>query len=110
MSTRYETSIFDPNSPDVRLLTLETIGHAATPSLLALTQGFSEETDYLVWSQILGTLATVKSVFAEDQTVVDGLKKFILKLISPAVKTIGWVSGARSLPLTRKSSTPCDIC
>lgn len=66
-------------------------GNAATPGLLALVQGFSDETDYLVWSQILGSLATVKSIFSENQAVVDGLKRFILSLITPAVERIGWV-------------------
>jgi hypothetical protein len=61
-------------------------GEAATPGLLALTQGFTHEKDYLVWSQILGSLGTVKSVFSEDTAVVGGLKKFILKLITPAVE------------------------
>jgi len=69
-------------------------GEAATPGLLALTQGFTHETDYLVWSQILSSLATVKSVFYENSGIVEGLKKFILKLITPAVTKIGWESSS----------------
>lgn len=65
-------------------------GDAATPGLLALTEGFTNETNFLVWSQILGSLGTVKSVFSEDPEISEGLKNFILKLISPAVKAIGW--------------------
>src|SRR3954471_15421670 len=75
-------------------------GEAATPGLLALTQGFTHETDYLVWSQILGSLATVKSVFSDDTAVVDGMKNFILKLITPAVAKIGWESSSSDDLLT----------
>lgn len=65
-------------------------GNAATPGLLALVEGLSQETDYLVWSQILGSLALVKSIFSEEQAIVDGLKSFILKLIDSAVAMVGW--------------------
>ncbi|KAE8446421.1 hypothetical protein EG329_012026 [Mollisiaceae sp. DMI_Dod_QoI] len=67
-------------------------GQAATPGLLAFVEGFQSETNHLVWSQVLGSLATVKSVFAEDATISEGLKNFTLKLITPAVEKIGWAS------------------
>ncbi len=69
-------------------------GEASTSGLLAFVEGFQSETNYLVWSQILGSLSTVKSVFAEDSKITDGLKKFTLKLISPAVEKIGWNEAA----------------
>jgi aminopeptidase N len=65
-------------------------GDAATPGLLAFIQGFSSETNYLVWSQVLNSLGTVKSIFSEDTAISDGLKTFTLKLISSAVEKIGW--------------------
>lgn len=65
-------------------------GEASTPGLLILSEGFTAETDYLVWSQILGSLGTVKSVFSDDAVILEGLKRFILKLVSPAVQRIGW--------------------
>jgi aminopeptidase N len=43
-----------------------------------------------VWSQILSTLAHVKSIFSEDSQIADGLRKFTLKLVGPAVEKIGW--------------------
>jgi hypothetical protein len=64
-------------------------GEASTTSLLALVKGFKSETNYLVWSQVLGSLGTVKSVFSDDTAITDGLKKFALELISPAVAKIG---------------------
>jgi aminopeptidase N len=65
-------------------------GEAKTPGLLSFVEGFGGETNYLVWQQIISSLATVKSIFAEDQVIADGLKAFTLKLISPAVEKIGW--------------------
>jgi hypothetical protein len=67
-------------------------GEAATPGLLAFVEGFQSETNYLVWSRIIGSLGTVKSVFSEDEAIVNALKRFTLKLISPAVEKIGWES------------------
>jgi hypothetical protein len=75
-------------------------GEAATPALLAFVENLQLETDYLVWSQILGSLATVKSVFSDNAAVSEGLKKFTLKLISSAVEKIGWESSAEDDFLT----------
>jgi hypothetical protein len=63
-------------------------------------EGFSAETNYLVWSQVLGSLGTVKSVFSEDAEITAGLKKFILKLIGDAVERIGWDGSANDDFLT----------
>jgi hypothetical protein len=65
-------------------------GEASTSGLLALVQGSTAETNYLVWSQILRSLNTVKSVFSDDVKIADGLKIFTLKLTSSAVQKIGW--------------------
>jgi hypothetical protein len=65
-------------------------GEASTSSLLVLAQGFVNETDFLVWSQVLGSLAIVKLAFSNDAAVTKGLQKYIVKLISPAVERIGW--------------------
>jgi hypothetical protein len=65
-------------------------GQAATPGLLAFIEGFQSETNYLVWSQILSSLGTVKSVFSENTEISNALKKFTIKLITPAVEKIGW--------------------
>jgi hypothetical protein len=67
-------------------------GEASTSGLLAFVEGFQSETNYLVWSQILGSLGTVKSIFAENAEISEGLKKFTLKLVSPAVEKVGWDS------------------
>jgi hypothetical protein len=67
-------------------------GEAATPGLLAFVEGFQSEKNYLVWSSILGSLGTVKSVFSGDAAITDALKRFTVRLISPAVEKIGWES------------------
>lgn len=53
-----------------------------------------ESTDHQflsVWQQILGTLGELRSVFG-DEKVQAALKKFTLKLITPATENIGWKS------------------
>jgi len=65
-------------------------GASETSELLALISGFPNETNFLVWRQIAASLNNVRSVFASDEAITDGLKRFILKLVSPSVERIGW--------------------
>ena len=45
---------------------------------------------YSVWSQILKSLANVRSVFSEHKIIHQGLRSFTLRLISPATEKLGW--------------------
>jgi aminopeptidase N len=65
-------------------------GHATSASVLSLCEGFQDETNYLVWAKILGDLATVRSVFSSNEKIAAGLKKLVLKLVTPTVKKLGW--------------------
>lgn len=65
-------------------------GFGSTAGLLALVERFSDESDYLVWSQILTNVGNVRSVLSGSEDVSEGLKKYHLKLITPAVEKIGW--------------------
>jgi hypothetical protein len=65
-------------------------GEASTSGLFELIKGSSSETNYLVWSQILGSLGTVKSVFADDAAITEGIQNFTVKLIGPALERVGW--------------------
>lgn len=65
-------------------------GFGSTPGLLALVERFSDESDYLVWSQILTNLGNVRSVLSNSDDVSEGLRKYHLKLITPAVEKVGW--------------------
>jgi len=47
-----------------------------------------------VWSQIIISLANVKSIFADNKSLVSGLEAFALRLIAPATEMIGWDYGA----------------
>lgn len=65
-------------------------GYGNTASLLSFVEGFSKETDFMVWSQVLDSIGRVKSVFGDDEALKAGLEKFTLKLIDDAVARIGW--------------------
>ncbi|KEZ46188.1 putative Aminopeptidase [Scedosporium apiospermum] len=65
-------------------------GYGSTPSLLSFVQGFAKETNYMVWSQVLDSIARVKGVFGDDEAIRAGLEKFTVKLVSGAVDEIGW--------------------
>lgn len=65
-------------------------GDGTTAGFLALIEGFSDEDNYLVWQGILSSLGTVRSIFSDDEAIANGLRKFTLKLISPAVDRLGW--------------------
>lgn len=43
-----------------------------------------------VWSQLIGSLDTPRSVFGDVPDVSDALKKFTLKLVASAVNKVGW--------------------
>ena len=55
-----------------------------------------------MWSQLLSCLGTIKSVFSDDSAITDGLKDFILKLISPTVQKVGWEASPDDDLLTSK--------
>ncbi|KAI2631762.1 peptidase family M1 [Xylaria nigripes] len=65
-------------------------GNGTPASLLSFLQGFGKETNYLVWSQVLDSLSTLKSIFSQDASIKRGLEAFSLKLVSDAVERVGW--------------------
>ncbi|CAG9938791.1 unnamed protein product [Clonostachys rosea f. rosea IK726] len=65
-------------------------GNGNTAALLTFLQGFSNESHSLVWSQVLDSVGSVKSVFGEDEDLKKGLSNFVVKLIDAKVKEIGW--------------------
>ena len=38
----------------------------------------------------MASLGTIRSVFAENLAVAEGLKQFTLELVSPATEKLGW--------------------
>lgn len=69
---------------------LSVSGDATTPGLLGFIEGFTSEENYLVWSQIMMSLGTIKSIFSDDPEIAESLRNFTLKLIDAAVIKIGW--------------------
>lgn len=69
---------------------LATSGDSTTSGLLALLEGFKDQKDYLVWSQVSSSLSRIRTVFASNKKISAGLKNFALKLCSPAAEAIGW--------------------
>ena len=65
-------------------------GFGSTAGLLALVERFQDESDYLVWSQILTNIGNVRSVFSSSEDISKALKEYHLKLITPAVEKVGW--------------------
>lgn len=65
-------------------------GHGTTAALLAFLEGFGAEPHPLVWTQVLDTLSSVKSVFCEDAALRGGLDCFALKLVGAKVAELGW--------------------
>jgi aminopeptidase N len=65
-------------------------GFGSTAGLLALVERFQDESDYLVWSQILTNIGNVRSVFSGSEDISEALRKYQLKLITPAVEKVGW--------------------
>lgn len=47
-----------------------------------------------VWSQITASLAKIRSIFAENEEISTGLKKFTLKLVAAVTEKVGWNFGS----------------
>ena len=75
-------------------------GEGTTAAVLSFLEGFAPEQNYLVWSEVLSTLGKIRSTFASDQEVSDGLRKYTLKLATDATNKIGWEFGASDDYLT----------
>lgn len=67
-------------------------GQGTTAGLLSLIENFQHESNYHVWSQIISSLSTVRSIYAENEIITEGLRNFTLRLVSPVTETIGWKS------------------
>jgi len=75
-------------------------GEGTTPAVLSFMEGFAIETNYLVWSEVLSSLAKIRSTFSSDAQVSQGLTNFTLKLVTSATDKIGWSFGPHDDYLT----------
>ena len=70
---------------------LSASGYAKTSSVLKLLEGFSTETQFVVWNEILTRISSVRNTWIfEDKSVRDGLKSFQRELVSKKAHEIGW--------------------
>ncbi|KAH0558894.1 hypothetical protein GP486_004479, partial [Trichoglossum hirsutum] len=69
---------------------LAVAGYGTTAGVLAFIEGLKAEDNYLVWAQVINSLANVRSVFAGNEEIAAGLKEFTLRLVTPATEKIGW--------------------
>ncbi|KAL8789622.1 MAG: hypothetical protein Q9213_001058 [Squamulea squamosa] len=65
-------------------------GDGTTAGLFTFMSELAHEKNYAVWSQMVASLGNIRSVFAENEAVANGLKQFTLKLVSQATENIGW--------------------
>ncbi|KAI4132365.1 MAG: hypothetical protein LQ338_000713 [Usnochroma carphineum] len=65
-------------------------GDGTTAGLLTFISNFSDETNHAIWAQLVSSLTNIRSVFAENKPVADGLKQFTLQLVSSATEKVGW--------------------
>ncbi|KAK1833949.1 peptidase family M1-domain-containing protein [Podospora conica] len=69
-------------------------GYSSTAALLSFVRGMKNETHFRVLSQALDAIATLKSVFGEDEQIAGGLNKLTLEVIDKSLKELGWEAKA----------------
>ncbi|KAJ2902484.1 Alanine/arginine aminopeptidase [Zalerion maritima] len=65
-------------------------GQGSTSGLLSFIQGMKGETDYLVWSQVLDSVGSIKGIFSDHEEIKKGLQNFTLQLVREAAEKVGW--------------------
>ncbi|RDA84820.1 hypothetical protein CP532_3164 [Ophiocordyceps camponoti-leonardi (nom. inval.)] len=65
-------------------------GDGTTASLLTLILGFRSETHPLVWTQLLDSLGSLRSIFGGDAELRRGINEFERQLIGGMVQKVGW--------------------
>lgn len=65
-------------------------GHGTTSAVLSFLEGFVNEKNYLVWSEVLSSLGKIRRIFSHDKEVSEGLRNYTLKLVSAATDQVGW--------------------
>lgn len=70
---------------------LSASGFIKTTDLLNLVKSWSGEKNYVVWDQILSSLASIKTAFIfADNSIQDSINVFTLDLIDETLKQYGW--------------------
>ena len=70
---------------------LASSGYQKTSGLLNLVKGFTDESEFVVWNELLSRLAVIKSAWIfEPEAVQDGLTAFQKELVSEKAHKAGW--------------------
>ena len=70
---------------------LASSGYQKTSGVLNLLRGFDQETEFVVWNEILSRLGAIQGAWIfEDQGIKDGLQKFQCDLVSEKSHKFGW--------------------
>lgn len=70
---------------------LATSGYQSTSNLLNLVHGWKNETNYVVWSEIISRISAIKNAWIfEDEATVEALKEFSKSLVGPKIHSLGW--------------------
>ncbi|KAL2262821.1 hypothetical protein VTK26DRAFT_9403 [Humicola hyalothermophila] len=70
---------------------LATSGYQSTTGVLSLLKGFTSESQFVVWNEIIARVASVQNAWMfEDQATRDGLETFLRDLVSPKAHELGW--------------------
>ncbi|KAK5663442.1 hypothetical protein OQA88_3871 [Cercophora sp. LCS_1] len=70
---------------------LATSGYQKTSGVLSLLKGFTTETEFVVWNEIIARVSSVQMAWIfEDKAVRDGLEAFMRDLTAPKAHELGW--------------------
>ncbi|RAL63132.1 hypothetical protein DID88_004214 [Monilinia fructigena] len=70
---------------------LASAGYQKTSGVLNLLKGFTNETEFVVWTEILSRLGAVETAWVfEDKKIRDGLESFHKELVSEKAHKFGW--------------------
>lgn len=70
---------------------LASSGFVSTTDFLNLVKSWSNESNYVVWDEILTRIGTIKAAFIfEPEEIKDALNTFTIDLIGDKLKSVGW--------------------
>lgn len=70
---------------------LATSGYQKTSGVLSLLKGFTAETEFVVWNELISRVGSVQAAWMfEDQAVRDGIEAFLRDLTSAKAHELGW--------------------
>ncbi|KAK0632262.1 peptidase family M1-domain-containing protein [Immersiella caudata] len=66
-------------------------GYQKTSGVLSLLKGFSTETEFVVWNELISRIGSLHGTWMfEDQVIRDGIEAFQRDLCSPKAHELGW--------------------